>query len=1016
VEGALGYNNAIDLTIGMFLDDLKYVRDPSYSYGTWLSAGETAGEKGQYRDNPGDPANWSTSHTQYISESAWQSYQVHGGPATVAKQIGDYATRDTDGELATLDSNKNGLLDTNWNAWTGNDGDAVSFDYRPGKKLDRPESAYVYSGAEAGAAALKLAGDTKGAEALEGKAKTVKDAVLKTLWDPKSKQLLSKTTDGEFVPWREINNYYPYSVGLMPKPGDKDYNADYAKALDTFADDAQFPIFPFYTANQKDKAEATKAGRPGSNNFSIINSTVTFRMLSSVLRNYPTKAVDATWYKKLLYWNAWAHYQDNGDNRYPDQNEFWAKGSADPQKIDYRSWIHHTQLGTTNWTMIEDAMGLRPRTDNKLELDPIDIKWDHFAADNLSYHGKNLTITWDKPGGKRYYGNSVPEGYSAYLDGKLLFTSDTLTKVVYDPSTGKVSAGDGAKVKAFKSSRLKAAQDVSYAKGDRVTQLLSEAGVSADKTDAKATNVAQGANASSSFAAKGHEPTAATDGTTRMTSYWGTAGSPNDTDSLTLDIGKGGAAVPIDTVRTYFYRSSSSGTDSGYAAPSQYLLEYNDGSGFKPLPRQSRTPAYPQGNENVVRFPKVKAKQLRLTVQHAAGHKTAVKEIQAFNTGGGRGAVTTNKPRAQAWMDSSYTQQGSAKLLGNVQATGTTSAPVTAAWSVVAAPEGGKATFASPSSATSVVRFSKKGSYTLRLTATQGKKQAHTDVVVSGTELDTKDFNVAGAAEPSADFTASWNSVDAVNDGKPAFFTGGDQKNIWGTWTGDEPKSRWLQYDFGGQVRLDHASIDFWHDSTSGGSGVAVPKSWKLQYWDASAGDGKGGWADVPNASKYPVDAEKTNSVTFDPVTTTKLRAVFDALPNSAGDKYSAVGVSEWRVFAAAATGIDPVDVRTATGKVPTLPKTVDLTYADGTRASAAVDWDEITADQVKSDGELEVHGTVAGSALEATAKVWVRSQLGSTVTTVMPVEMSTATGHAPELPSSVTVQYNDGTRALGPR
>ena len=24
-------------------------------------------------------------------------------------------------------------------------------------------------------------------------------------------------------------------------------------------------------------------------------------------------------------------------------------------KITYRSWIHHTQLGTTNWTMVEDV-------------------------------------------------------------------------------------------------------------------------------------------------------------------------------------------------------------------------------------------------------------------------------------------------------------------------------------------------------------------------------------------------------------------------------------------------------------------------------------------------------------------------------------------------------------------------------------------------------------------------------------------------------------------------------------
>ena len=34
VEGALGYNNAIVLTQPMHIDDLKYLRNPEYSYGS----------------------------------------------------------------------------------------------------------------------------------------------------------------------------------------------------------------------------------------------------------------------------------------------------------------------------------------------------------------------------------------------------------------------------------------------------------------------------------------------------------------------------------------------------------------------------------------------------------------------------------------------------------------------------------------------------------------------------------------------------------------------------------------------------------------------------------------------------------------------------------------------------------------------------------------------------------------------------------------------------------------------
>ena len=51
VEGALGYNNAIQLTQPMHMQDLKYFRDPKYAYGNWLSSGETS-KCDAFIDNP----------------------------------------------------------------------------------------------------------------------------------------------------------------------------------------------------------------------------------------------------------------------------------------------------------------------------------------------------------------------------------------------------------------------------------------------------------------------------------------------------------------------------------------------------------------------------------------------------------------------------------------------------------------------------------------------------------------------------------------------------------------------------------------------------------------------------------------------------------------------------------------------------------------------------------------------------------------------------------------------------
>jgi hypothetical protein len=1012
MEGVLGYNNAIVLTVGMFVDDLKYFRDPVYSYGPWVSAGEVA-KSSKYVDNPGDPANWSNSYTEYISEAAWRSYQLHGGPSAIAGNLATYAENDVKGLQQAYDTNGNGLIEYNWGAMTGNDADAVSFDWKSGN-MDRAENAYLYSNAKASAAAYRTAGNTAKAAEMEQFAANIKAAVLQYLWEPatdtpdamglKGNLLKHSLVNGnEKVPWKEINNYYPYSVGLMPKPGDADYTQPYVEALRLFADDKQYPIFPFTTANQADKAAAAAAGDPGSNNFSVINSTVTFRMLSSVLRNYPQNYINAEWYKKLLYWNAFAHYQ-NGDNRYPDQNEFWADGTtAGGGAINYRSWIHHTILGATNFTVIEDAMGLRPRDDAKVELDPIDIGWDHFTANNIRYRDKDLTVTWDAPGGTKYYGADVPEGYSVYLDGRLAFTANKLGRIVYDPATGTVEAAAGVTVTTANKSSVQAPSDVRFPADARIVDVMAKAG--AEITTGKP-NLLAGKPATASFTASGRGAAGAVDGTTVNEPFWGTAGSPNASDSIDIDLQ---GEKRIDDVRVYFYKSSTTATVAGYSAPSQFTVQYDNGDGWKTIPDQTRSPAYPRGNLNQVRFPPLTASKLRITAQHAPGFKTAIKEVQAYDSGVAAPQAVNAPPLADAWLDSSYNQAGSARLLGLAQDDGNPGTALTSAWSVVDAPDGGSAAFDPAGAPSTVARFTKAGRYTLRLTVNNGTATATKDVVVQGTALSEGQINVASTATPTASFTAGWNAVNAVNDGKPPLFTGGAQTDLWGTWTGSEPSTRWLQYDFGSAVRVDKASIDFWSDSTAGGSGVAVPRSWKLQYWDGTA------FKDVTGATGFdPAVRGSTNNVSFDAVTTTRLRATFNALPNAAGTAYSAVGVSEWRVFAAAASSIQGVDARTPIGVAPALPATVDVTYADGAKLPVAVSWGQIDPAKLAAVGDFTVTGFVNGTTLTASAHVWVRGSDPVQINTVDPVTVTTKVGVAPVLPAGVTVGYNDGSRQSG--
>ncbi|WP_214108359.1 discoidin domain-containing protein [Acrocarpospora catenulata] len=644
VEGALGYNNAIALTQPMHIDDLKYLRNPIYAYGDWLSVGQIS-KNGRFLDNPGDPENWSNSYTQYIGEAAWKSYQIHGGQPGIAANLARYAEQDVKGQLAYYDTDNNKLIEYDWGALTGNDADAVSFHWKSGR-MDRAESAYQYSGALAAAQAYEAIGNTAKATEMRTLATQIQNAIVNVLWNP-NRQLFEhrlKSTN-EWVPWKEINNYYPFAVGAIPN------TATYRQALRLYDNPAEYPIFPFYTANQVDKAAAAAAGNPGSNNFSTINSTVQFRLYSSVLRNYPNAWMSATDYKKLLYWNAWAQYV-NGNTQWPDANEFWADWNG--SSINYRSWIHHNILGSANWTVIEDVAGLRPRNDAKVELSPINIGWTHFMVNNLRYRNADLTIVWDDPadGIVRYSG--IPQGYSIFINGTRVATVSTLVPFTWDPATGAVTTTGTVSFNTA-SPGLQAPAQVQHSSA-RMVDMLAKAGV--DLT-ADLTNLAAGATVSASYSGSGAGVAGAVDGFPINEPFWGAGGSPNAQDWYEVNFG---AQRTFNEVRLYF--KDSRPASSTYRAPSAYDIQYYNGSAWVSVPSQTKTPSAPRANYNLVQFPAVTAQRVRVLATNASGAKTGLTEIKIHNRGGVQPPPVTNLAR-NATPTASYTSSWESVLAVN---------------------------------------------------------------------------------------------------------------------------------------------------------------------------------------------------------------------------------------------------------------------------------------------------------------------------------------------------------------
>ncbi|WP_336213770.1 galactose-binding domain-containing protein [Nonomuraea sp. LPB2021202275-12-8] len=962
VEGALGYNNAIVLTVPMFVQDLKYLRDPIYSYGPWVSAGEVS-RNSKYTDNPGDPENWSNSYTQYISAAALESYQIHGGQPAILRNLARYAEKDVYGQLGAYDSNGNGIIEYDWEAMTGNDADAVSFHYYD-RANERLEGAYVFANAQAAAQAYELIGDAAKAAELRAVAEKVRTSMLGLLWDEESKLFKHRDLQtGNLIPWKESNNYIPYATGLVPTDDPK-----YREALRLWADPAEYPIFPAYTANQKDKAEAAAQGKPGSNNFSQINSTRNFALFSKALREYASPYVTADQYKQLLYWNAWSQFV-GGDTRYPDANEFWANWNPATKTIDYRSWIHHTILGSSNWTVIEDAMGLRPRSDGKVELWPVDIGWDHFTVNGVDYRGSDLTVVWDKPGDGATHYRGVPEGYSILVDGRRKVTLSGLAHAVWDPATGEVEGGD---VLHAERAAIKAPAEVEL-RGERVTDLFQKAGVNLSSTRPDLVTAATASHG---------DPSGAVDGYTINEPHWSTKGSGQAQDWLEVDLG---SARRVDQVRLYFVNDRKD-----HSEPALYRIQHLDGETWKDVPRQAKEPAYPRANLNTVRFPAVRAARLRVLLTHRPGYAGGLKEIQAYESGTRIPSVSNRAPYVLAVPDPAFNRPGQARLNGVVKDDGLPSGTLTTRWSQVSGP--GEAFFTDPAAPSTVASFTEAGDYVLRLTASDGAKPASSTVTVTVTAPGSQ-VNVAPYATPTASYTSPWEKVTAVNDGIDPPRSNDAANPRWGTWP--QQGTQWVQLEWPSPVRVNKAAVYFFDD----GGGVRVPASWKIQAWDGDS------FADVTGVASYPVAADAYNEAGFDTVTTTRLRVELQSAQAS-------VGLLEWKAYAVPPDSVRPVHVPTLAGTLPRLPATVETLYADGGRGVAPVVWQQITPDQVATGGtSFTVAGLAEGVTARVQATVYVRTTSAVTITSLAEEAVVTRAGTAPAMPATVVATYNDGSK-----
>ena len=1026
IEGVLGYNNAIILTQPMHLQDTKWLRSPYLAYGQLLSAGNSS-QSSAFLDNPGNRNNWNNHYGQYLAEAGYEAFNVIGGGAEVAENFAYYFGHDATGQLEHYGNHIEGrdLIAYRNNYMTGNDADTISM-HAPGTGTWKAhgENAYVWAAADAAAKLYEQLGNTEQAKYYRDLADKIKADVLELMWCEECQKFETyavrptgtqhNANQPNLVKYTESNNYNYFAVGLVPD--DAASVTKYKEALKAFSNGKEFPIFPFYTANQVHNQEVS-----GSNNFSNINFTVQLRLYESALRTYDKEQTYITddMLAMMAEWMAWNVYPDAGDVRYPNNNEFHNIDGRTYENY-YRSWIYHNILGNYTYLFIEDMAGIQPRSDEKIELSPIDFSYDHFMVNNVRYHGHDLTVVWDKPDdGKTWY-NECPEGYSLYIDGTLAFTLKDLAHVVYDSATKEISFPDGAVeiVTNNGGAAIPTAMNTAITE-EKVLNMLEKSGVHG------MTNLAEGAEVTATFTpdkaraaswAEKHradgsdstskavnetapDPQAVVDGTTVDMPFWGNYGSVNERDSLTLKLS---SKQTVDMATLYFYNDRQT---NGYSEPSKFTVEYWDGEAWQAVRQQTRNPSAPRANYNAVYFAPVETDQFRFTFTNKDKGFTAVTEIQLFNEGGDRDHPAQNTaPSVKLAEDTSLT----GNLYTTLKATCTDDGlpydkDMSYAWEVISAPEGAETLLSSANKPTTTISGTVEGEYTVRFTVSDGELSASGELTVTlkkGAAGGLGEDVAPDAASVESDYTSSWENLNGINNPsfEPTSSNMGTGKG-WGNWSQSVGSEHYVGYTWDEAVTVGGADI-YWYDD---GGGLQVPSALRMQYLDAN-----GAWQDVNITTPFEssIAKNKYNRIEFDRVTTTRLRLYVTVRSGAAGN-----GIYRFKVYSSVdVASLNEVFLATKPGVMPTLPSNVTAVTSDGALISVPVTWETLTADMIATDGEVKLRGVNNSTGKMTTCTIYVRSDMDkATITSVEPVEVTTTQGIVPALPKTVKVGYNNG-------
>lgn len=368
-----------------------------------------------YRGNDGKPMKKLRNYSSWTEDAIWNRYLVNYDEKFIKDLLPDLEKNYEGWEMDRKAAN--GLF------WQYDVRDAMEETISGGRKEKNPRpsiNGYMYGNAMAigNIYTLFKAGDFPAHLIYQRKADSIKTLLQSKLWNSNHSFFEVRKEQGDtlanvkeeigFIPW-----YFD-----MP---DSNYSIAWKSLTDTKTFCAPFGIttadrsHPLFRTHGCCKCEWDGAVWPFA-------TSQTLTAMANLLNNYKQHYVADSNYFSLL--NTYVESQYYRGRPYvgeylDEKTGYWLKGDEERSR-----YYNHS---TFNDLIITGLVGLRPRADDMVEVNPLlpANKWDWFCLDNVLYHGKIITIVWDKTGLKYKKG----KGLSVWVNGKKIVAAESLQKL-----------------------------------------------------------------------------------------------------------------------------------------------------------------------------------------------------------------------------------------------------------------------------------------------------------------------------------------------------------------------------------------------------------------------------------------------------------------------------------------------------------------------------------------------------------------------------------------------------------